>query len=180
VIVSLVVALDPRGVIGRGGDLPWRLPADLRRFKAITAGHVVLMGRRCHESIGRALPERTNLVLSRDPAAAGRYGAAVEVLPDLRAALARARAAGETELMVIGGADVYAAALPLASRLYVTEVAAEVEGDVVFPAWDRSEWREHSREHHPADERHAHAFDFVVYERGAAPAAAQGSDSKMT
>lgn len=160
-IVALVVAVARNGVIGRDGGLPWSLPADLKNFRALTTGHHVVMGRRTHASIGRALPGRTNLVLTRHPG---------QVAPDCRAvttldeALRVARDAGDTECFVIGGAGVYAQALPLAQRIYLTEVHAAIDGDVRFPDVDRTRWREVSREERPADARNPHALAFTVLE----------------
>lgn len=156
--LNIVVALASNGVIGRDGDLPWRLPADLRRFREITWGHPLVMGRRTHLSIGRALPGRLNVVISRDPHCAA-PGAVV--VPDLEAALA---AIGDVpEVMIVGGAAVYAAALPRCSRLFLTEIHAAVEGDVYFPEFDRGAWREVFRESH-FDEG-GYDFSFVVLER---------------
>ncbi len=156
----LVAALDRAGAIGRDGDLPWRLPDDLKRFKALTRGHTVLMGRKTADSLGRALPDRRNLVLTRS----GRVPfAGMEAV----ASLGEARSlAGDGELMVIGGGEVYALALPLATRLHLTHVDTRIDGaDAYFPDWERGEWRELARERHDADARHAHAFDFVDYGR---------------
>jgi dihydrofolate reductase len=152
----LIAALDRRGAIGRGNALPWHLPDDLRRFKALTLGHPVLMGRRTAESIGRALPGRPNLVLTRSGRAPFEGQVAVDSL-----AAARVQAAG-TDLMVIGGGEVYALALPLARRLHLTEVDVAIDGaDAWFPGFDRGAWREVARTPHAADARHAHAFAFV-------------------
>lgn len=158
--VALVVALSDNGVIGRGGRLPWHLPDDLKHFRSLTWGKPVLMGRRTFESIGRALPGRRNLVLTSADAAAP---AGIEYVRDLASALEAAR--GAAELCVIGGARLYALALPQAMRLYVTRVHAQVEGEVHFPSLDWSAWRERSRREHPADERHAHAMSFLELER---------------
>lgn len=160
--VSIVVAVARSGVIGRGGELPWRLPADLRFFKRVTMGHHLVMGRKTWASIGRPLPGRTMVVLSRDP---GLELAGATVVHDLPEALALARAAGDTEAFVIGGAEVYARALPLADRLYLTRVHADVEGDVHFPDLDEHQWVEVAREEHAADEHHAHAFALCTLER---------------
>jgi dihydrofolate reductase len=158
-IVSLVAAVAANGVIGRDGDLPWRIPADLRHFKAVTMGKPVIMGRRTWQSIGRPLPGRRNIVISRDPAFAA---AGAEVVASLEAALAAA--ADANEAMVIGGGEVYAAALPRADRLYLTEVHLAVDGDVHFPKIDRAAWRETAREDHPAADGNP-AFSFVTLER---------------
>ena len=156
--VNIVVAMADNGVIGRDGGLPWSLPGDLRRFREVTMGHPLVMGRRTHESIGRVLPGRLNIVISRDPACAL---AGCVVLPTLEAALA---AAGDaSEIMVVGGAVVYAAALPLATRLFITEVHATVDGDVRFPDFDRAAWREVAREAHAGEGDYD--YSFVVLER---------------
>jgi dihydrofolate reductase len=160
--VALIAAVSRNGVIGRDGQLPWRLPLDMTRFRTRTTGHHVIMGRRTYESIGKPLPERVNLVLSRRPdyAAPG-----CRVVQNLEDALEIARRAGESEAFVIGGADVYAAALPVADRVYLTRVDAEVNGDVRFPPLASGEWRETAREEHASDARHAHPFAITVLER---------------
>ena len=160
--VALVVALDEAGAIGRGGGLPWRLAADLARFRRITMGHHLVVGRRTWESIGRALPGRRMVVVSRGepplPSDVARAGSLAE-------ALELARAAGETEVMVGGGGELYRAALPLADRLYLTRVHAHVGGDTFFPALDPAQWTEVEREELPADDRNEHATTFVVLDR---------------
>lgn len=163
--LSIIVAMDEQRVIGRDGDLPWRLPADLRFFKQTTMGHHVVMGRRTWESIGRPLPGRVIVVLTRDRQATPERFAGCPVAHDLREAIALAEAAGDSELLVAGGAEAYLRALPLADRIYLTQVRARVDGDVRFPAFDRAEWEEVSREAHEADERHAHAFDILTLDR---------------
>ncbi|WP_372018985.1 dihydrofolate reductase [Pseudoxanthomonas sp. 10H] len=161
--MSLVAALDRRGGIGRGNDLPWRLPDDLKRFKALTLGKPVLMGRKTAESLGRALPGRTNLVLTRSGAVPFE---GMRAVASLEAALEVARAEAAGELCVIGGGEVYALALPRADVLQLTEVdTVVVDADTFFPDWDRRQWREAARQAHPADARHAWAFDFVEYRR---------------
>jgi dihydrofolate reductase len=157
--VALVVAMAQNGVIGKGGGLPWHLPDDLKYFKVVTSGKPVLMGRRTFDSIGRPLPGRRNLVLSRAAGAAP----GVEYVRSVEQALALA--AGAAELCVIGGAEVYALALPLATRIYLTRVQAVVAGDVYFPLRDFSAWRESESVAHAADERHVHAMSFVTLER---------------
>ena len=148
------------GAIGVGNRLPWRLPADLKRFKALTMGKPILMGRRTHESIGRPLPGRTNIVLTRDPD----YTApGCRVVHSLHQALEVV--GGAPELMVIGGARVYEQAMPLAERLYLTRVRAEVAGDTHFPEYQAADWVELEREEHMADDANPHAFEFVVLER---------------
>ena len=161
-ITALVVAVAGNGVIGRDGALPWSLPADLKHFRTLTTGHHVVMGRKTHASIGRALPGRTNLVLTRHPELVAPGCRAVATLDE---ALAIARAAGETECFVIGGAGVYARALPRARRIHLTEVHAALDGDVRFPPFDRACWAEVSRETRPADERNPYPLAFTVLER---------------
>lgn len=162
--LSVVAARAEGGVIGRGNGLPWRLPRDLARFKQLTLGKPVIMGRRTFESIGRPLPGRRNIVVTRNRAwrAAGVAAAA-----DLDAALALARSAcgAEGEAFVIGGAALYAEALPRAGRIHLTEVEAAVDGDVWFPPFDEADFREIERIHHPADEQNAHAMTFRTLER---------------
>ena len=158
--VALVVAMADNGVIGRGGGLPWRLPDDLKYFKVVTFGKPVLMGRRTFDSIGKPLSGRRNLVLSR---AATGSASGVEYVHSVEQA--RALAAGAAELCVIGGAEVYALALPLATRIYLTRVHAVVAGEVHFPLRDFSGWRESESVAHAADERHAYAMSFVTLER---------------
>ncbi len=160
VAVSLIVAMDRGRLIGRDGDLPWHLPNDLQRFKAVTMGKPIIMGRRTHLSIGRVLPGRRNIVLSRD----GDFVApGCDCYVSLDAALASIDDADEA--MVIGGATVYRVALPHAARLYLTEVEATLDGDVRFPELDRQAWREVASEAHGADERHAYAYCFRTLER---------------
>ena len=158
--VALVAALDRHRAIGRGNALPWHLPADLRRFKALTLGHPVLMGRRTAEAIGRPLPGRRNLVLTR----AGRAPfEGMDAVGSLDAALA---AAGTDTLMVIGGGEVYALALPHATQLLLTHVDTVVtDADAFFPPFDPAAWRAVAREAHPVDPRHAFGFEFVDYLR---------------
>lgn len=161
--VSLIAALDRNRAIGRGNALPWYLPDDLKRFKASTLGKPVLMGRRTAESLGRALPKRCNLVLTRSGRAPFDGMQAVATLDE---ACALADADGAVELCVIGGAELYALTLPFAARLSLTHVDTEVDdADTFFPAFDPAQWRAVSREAHAADERHAFAFEFVDYER---------------
>ncbi len=158
--IALIAALTPAGVIGRDNGLPWHLPDDLRRFKSLTMGKPILMGRRTFEAIGRPLPGRRNIVLSRRAAT---LAEGVILVRDWPAAIAAAGAAAE--VMVIGGAQLYALALPLARRLYLTIVHAELAGDAHFPPIDPHEWRETERSEHPADARHAYALTYRTLER---------------
>lgn len=159
-MISFVVAFDRDRIIGRDGGLPWRLPDDMRRVRELTLGKPLIMGRRTYESIGRPLPRRTNIVLTRD-ASFRAEGVLVAHTPEEALALAR----DAPEVIVFGGADVFRHFLPMADRIYLTEVDAAVPGDTRFPALDPAEWRETERVRHPADERHAYAFDFVTLER---------------
>jgi dihydrofolate reductase len=158
--VALVVAMADNGVIGRGGTLPWHLPDDLKHFKTLTLGKPLLMGRRTFESIGKPLPGRRNLVLTRGGAP---LPEGVEAVASIDAA--RALVSDAAELCVIGGTAVFAEVLPVAQRIYLTCVHAEVTGDVYFPPWQAAAWRELERVEHPADARHAYAMSFVTLER---------------
>ncbi len=158
-LISLLVAATENGVIGRDNGMPWHLPDDLKRFKALTLSKPVLMGRRTFESIGRPLPGRTNLVMTRS---ASWSHPGVTVVADLAAAI---RAAGSApELVVAGGAQVYDLALPLAARIYLTRIHAVIDGDTRLPSIDPARWQEVAREEHPADARHLHALSFVTLE----------------
>ena len=150
------------GVIGRTNSLPWHLPDDFAFFKRKTSHHPIIMGRKSLESLGKPLPSRTNIVITRntDFQAAG-----VTVVHTLDDAIAEAKAINQHEIFVIGGAEIYAMALPVATTLYLTEIQKAYDGDAYFPAFDRSKWTEVSRVPHPADERHEVGFDFVMYER---------------
>ena len=158
--ISLIAALDRNYAIGRDGAMPWHLPDDLKRFKQLTLGKPVLMGRKTALAIGRPLPGRRNLVLTRSGAAPF---AGQEVVASLDAAIA---AVGDAELCVIGGGEVYALALPRAPRLHLTWIDTAAENaDAFFPRFDARRWRETARVAHPADARHEFAFEFADYER---------------
>jgi dihydrofolate reductase len=164
--VELVVAAAENDVIGRGNQLPWRLPADLRHFKALTMGHHILMGRKTYESIGKALPGRTNWILSRRAAlgSSGFEPADCHLVRTLKQALAEVR--GESPLMVIGGAEVYRLCLPSARRIHLTLVHTEIkDGDTFFADWRGAEWVESGRERHEADANNAYAYSFVTLDR---------------
>ena len=155
-MISLVVAHSANRVIGRDGGLPWHLPGDLRRFRELTTGHAVVMGRRTYESLPdafRPLPNRRNVVLTSDPA----YRAdGAEVVTDLDAALAG-------PCFVIGGGEIYAQALPHAARVYATEIEAELDGDTFFPALPEGEWRCVERSERIVE--HGHAYTFTIHDR---------------
>lgn len=158
--LSAIAAMDQNRVIGLNNALPWHLPADLAHFKAITTGHPILMGRKTHESIGRPLPNRTNIVLTRDP----HYTAAgVVVVHSLDEAIAACPA--DEEIFIIGGAELYALALPKISRLYLTLIDHAFPGDTTFPPLPETEWQAISRETHAPDEKNAYGFAFVTLER---------------
>ncbi len=164
-LISLIVAMAQNGVIGRDNALPWRLPADLKRFKAFTLGKIVLMGRKTFESIGRPLPGRDNLVLTRDR---GWWASGVIVVHSVEQALTQA---GANELVAIGGAQIYRLLMPFARRIYLTHVHADVPGDTFFPDFDPTQWDDVECRMHPADEEHAYPVTFVTLERRNAPEA---------
>lgn len=163
---SLIVAVAQNDVIGRDNKLPWYLPNDLKYFKQVTMGKPILMGRKTFESIGKPLPGRTNIVLTRDPSW---QAEGVKVVHTLADAYAMGESIGEiegsNELMIIGGDQIYQLSLPDADRLYLTEVHAEVEGDAFFPSINREEWRELGREDYQAEGPNPYDYSFVVLER---------------
>lgn len=161
--ITLIVAAADNGAIGRDNGLPWHLPEDLKRFKRLTMGKPIVMGRKTYESIGKPLPGRQNIVVTRDR---GYRADGITVVHDVDGAL---RAAGEAaeaaEIMIIGGAELFRLFLPRATRVHLTRVHADVDGDVHWPALDERDWRLVRRENHVADERHAHAMTFEVWEK---------------
>ncbi len=162
--ISIIVAIADNGVIGRDNELPWRLSADLQRFKALTMGHHLLLGRKTFEAIGRPLPGRKMIVVSRGtPELPDGVHLAASVIDGIE----RARSHGEEELFVAGGASIYAVTLTDCDRVYLTRVHDDVDGDVLFPAVDWSLWDEVSRQEIPADERNEYATTFTVYDRTA-------------
>jgi dihydrofolate reductase len=162
----LVAAVAENGVIGRAGGLPWRLRTDLRRFRRLTAGHPVVMGRKTYLSFGKPLKDRTNIVITRDPAFAA---AGVVVAPSLEVALAVAEGdalrRGAAAIVIGGGADIYAETIDRAARLEITRVHARPEGDTVFPAIDQARWRETAREEYAAGPDDEAPFTTLTYER---------------
>jgi dihydrofolate reductase len=158
--ISLIVAVARNGVIGKDGKLPWHLPEDLKRFKALTMGHHIIMGRRTWESIGRPLPGRTSVVVSRQRDYSAPGATLVHSFAEAVAACA-----GDDEAFVIGGEEIYRTALPAADRIYLTQLDAEYAGATRFPALTPGEWREVSCERHPASGPERSGFDFVVLER---------------
>ena len=161
-----MVAAAENGVIGSNNSLPWHLPQDLRHFRRVTMGKPIVMGRKTFESIGRPLPGRCNIVVSRNP---GYSAAGIRLVASLEEALALAEhvaaSDGAPEAVVIGGAEIYALALPRAGRLYLTRIHAAVEGDALLPPIDWDEWREVGRERHAADSDNPYDYSFLVYER---------------
>jgi dihydrofolate reductase len=164
--LALIVAAAQNGVIGRNNALPWHIPEDLRNFKRLTMGKPIIMGRKTFESIGKPLPGRTNIVITRNPVFRSE---GVKVVFSLAAALELAQhialVDGAEEAVVIGGAEIYRAVLPQAARLYLTEVHTVVEGDAVLPDIDWTQWREVSRERHAAQAPDQYDYSFVCYER---------------
>jgi dihydrofolate reductase len=158
--IALIVAASENNVIGRKGAMPWRLPADLAHFKRTTMGKQIVMGRRTFEAIGRALPGRRNIVVTRRTNV---QADGIQITPSLEGALVLAGDA--PEVMIIGGGELYRTALPLAQRIYLTRVQATITGDTVFPELNAEEWREVSREERAADDKNPYALSFLVLER---------------
>ncbi|HCW07771.1 MAG TPA: diacylglycerol kinase [Cytophagales bacterium] len=164
-IISIIAAVAKNGVIGKANDLPWRLPDDMKYFMETTSGHHVIMGRKNYESLPpkfRPLPNRTNIVITRQQ---NFHADGCKVIHDLNEGVTLAKQNQEKELFIIGGAEIYQLALAQTDQLYLTEIDAEIVGDTYFPYWNKSEWKEISRKHHQADQKHNYAFDFVIYKR---------------
>ncbi len=174
-LISLVVAVAENGVIGCQGDLPWRLSGDLGRFKRLTTGHALLMGRKTYESIGRPLPGRVSIVLSRDPSfqvpdervlVAASLQEAIALVPTAAAVAAQSKLTlSQDELFVVGGAEIYRQAIPLANRLYRTLVHATPEGDAHLPEIDLTDWQRSESVDYPSDERNEYAATWEKWER---------------
>jgi dihydrofolate reductase len=160
--LTLVVCRARNGTIGRDGTMPWRMPSDLAHFKATTIAKPVIMGRKTYQSIGRPLPGRLNIVVTR---AGIEAPDGVLTAPDLPAAVARARAAGHTDLMILGGGEIYRAALPFADRVIMTELAADIDGDTVFPDLDPAVWTCVSRTPLATTPRDDYAAEVCMFER---------------
>ena len=159
-ILSMIVATADNNIIGKDNDMPWHLPADLAYFKKVTLGKPIIMGRKTYESIGRPLPGRQNIVISRD----SNYSATgIDTVTSVEQALALV--ADEPEIMVIGGGAIYQHCLSAATRLYVTHIKAAIDGDTQFPDFNDGSWQKVKSELKPADEKNAHDLDFCVYER---------------
>jgi dihydrofolate reductase len=162
--VSIIAAVAENGVIGRDGRLPWKLSEDLQRFKRLTMGHTIIMGRRTWESIGRSLPGRRMIVVSRRPEYRIDVGS-IQVVLSLDAGLRSAESAGDSEAFIVGGAELYREALSRADRLYITRVLAKVDGDTVLPAIEFAAWRQKSAERHAADSKNDFPSRFEIYDR---------------
>ena len=158
--ISLIAAMANNRVIGIENRLPWRLPDDLQHFKKLTLGKTIVMGRKTWESLPGLLPDRRHIVISRDPD----YTAeGAEVVHSVEQAIDAVPE--EHEVLIVGGANLYEQLLPLANNMYLTLVDTEIRGDAFFPQWDANQWQETERFHHPKDERHDYAFDFVTLEK---------------
>jgi len=160
--ISLIVAASENNVIGRDNTLPWDLPDDLQFFREKTEGHPIILGRKNYESIGRPLPNRTNIIVSRQE------GLEIEgctVFTSIEEAIDWAKQIDDGEAFVIGGGQIYKLALPMADRVYLTRVHEEIEGDVLFPELPEDEWEEVERTEHSKDNRHAYEFSFITYDR---------------
>lgn len=160
--ISLIAAATENNVIGRNNDLPWKLPDDMKFFVKTTKGHHILTGRKNLESFGKLLPNRTNLVLTRD---SSYQFEGASIFHELNSAIDFAKKNGETELMIIGGGEIYKQAIPIADCIYLTRVHAQIEGDTFFPELNPEQWTLISEEYHPKDERHAYDFTFQTFER---------------
>lgn len=161
-IVSAIVAMSENRIIGKNNQLPWRLPADLKHFKAITTGHVILMGRKTYESIGKPLPNRINMIITRDV----RFNArGCKIVHSVEEAIEQASAENQKEMFIIGGAQIYQQCLPQTQRIYLTIVHHHFDGDVSFPELNQSEWSEIERIRYPADNENIYSYSFVRLER---------------
>ena len=161
-IISTIVAVAKNNVIGKDNDIPWYLPADLKYFKKVTTGHYIVMGRKCYESIGRPLPKRTNVIVTRNPFF---IATGCLVTHNVAEAVQLAEANGEEEVFIIGGGQIYEIALPHVNRIYLTEVDLEVEGDIFFPEINPKEWRLIEEIKHDADEKNEYDYTFKILER---------------
>lgn len=161
-ILSAIVAMSENRVIGKDNKLPWHLPADLKHFKEITTGHFIIMGRKTYESIGKPLPNRSNIVLSRDT---NFQAPGCQTVTSIDEAISMAKTAQQGEIFIIGGAEIYKQLLPNIQRLYVTIVHCSIDGDAWFPELNPTEWHQVSCERHEADDKNAFAYSFITMER---------------
>lgn len=158
--LAIIVATDQQGLIGKENDLPWKLSADLQYFRRVTMGKPIIMGRNTHESIGRALPGRKNIIVTKNKSYQAEGCTVVHSIPDALLACEQVE-----EVMIMGGASLYEQFLPQADKLYLTQVHASLTGDTWFPDWQKNEWSELSREDYQADEKNDYAYSFIVYEK---------------
>lgn len=168
ITISIIVAVAQNGIIGRDGDMPWRLSSDLKRFKKTTMGCPIIMGRKTYQSIGKPLPGRKNIVISRNNFAQEGITGASTIETAIKIAEETAKENGHEEIFIIGGGQIYFESLDLADKLYVTHVEAEIDGDTSFPAIDSSIWEVTHEEEIPSGEKDSHATRFVIYRRKAA------------
>ena len=161
-MISFIVAVTKNDVIGKDGGIPWYLPADLSHFKQTTMGHPIIMGRKTHESIGRTLPGRYNVVITRQKNYLAADGCVI--VNSIEEALNLPKVKADSEVFIIGGAEIYNQTMPLADRIYLTRVHTKVEGDKFFK-FDESLWREISREEHKVDDKNKYSYDFIIQER---------------
>jgi dihydrofolate reductase len=166
-IISLIVAMDESGGIGLQQRLPWRLSADLKRFKSLTMGHHLIMGRKTYQTIGRLLPGRTTIIVTRNPdyTAPGCPGVHCLIAQSLQQALALASDRGDEEVFIIGGGQIFKRSLPLADCIYLTQVHAQVDADTFFPTFDENQWDEIESSYHPADELNQYPTTFKILSR---------------
>src|SRR5690606_308269 len=160
-MISLLVAMDKNRLIGKDNDLPWRLPADLAYFKRVTMGHPIIMGRKTYDSIGRPLPGRENIIVTRDTSYKMEGCKVIHSIDEIL----KLNEEHDQELFVIGGAEIFKEILPYSDRLYITEIDEEFEGDTYFPAFDKSEWKVISEEKGVKDEKNPYDYTFMVYEK---------------
>lgn len=161
-IISCIVAVANHNVIGKDNDIPWYLPADLQYFKKVTMGHAVIMGRNCYNSIGRPLPKRTNIIITRDPYFISSNCLIAKSVPE---ALHMAHSQGETEAFIIGGGQIYNHTVDLWDKLYLTEVDLDVAGDVFFPSLDYHQWSMISEEKNQKDDKNEFDYTFKIFEK---------------
>jgi dihydrofolate reductase len=160
-MISLLVAMDKNQLIGKDNDLPWRLPADLAYFKRVTMGHPIIMGRKTYDSIGRPLPGRENIIVTRDTSYKAEGCKVIHSIEEI----VKMNQQTDQELFVIGGAEIFKEILPHSDRLYITEINEEFEGDTYFPAFDKAEWKVISEEQGIKDEKNPYDYTFLVYEK---------------
>jgi dihydrofolate reductase len=165
-IIALVLAVSENGVIGKDNALPWRLPADLRYFRKVTASYPLIMGRKTFDSVGRPLPGRRNIIITRQ---ANFQIPGCDVVHTLDEAIQLAQSTNAPQISIVGGAEIFRQALPLATRIYLTRIHAEFEGDAFFAIPDPEKWKEVSRDDHLADAENPYSYSFIVYERKLSP-----------